>query len=101
MLNEDMDPEMTHEDVLQLLCDAQEYNELPVRHNEDVENRYVPRKESVISASSFIKLFPHGALKNDLNIFAINANDENKTKNLGLSSYEFVVLVTGFNQPDN
>nr|XP_018669768.1 activating signal cointegrator 1 complex subunit 3 [Ciona intestinalis] len=38
LLNEDMRPEMPLDDLLKLLSDAQEYHELPVRHNEDSIN---------------------------------------------------------------
>ena len=30
--------ELTMEEVLQVLCDAEEYDQLPVRHNEDQMN---------------------------------------------------------------
>ena len=39
MLNDDMRNDMNIEEVLEILSQAQEYNELPVRHNEDSVNR--------------------------------------------------------------
>ena len=33
--------ELKMEDVLNVLCDAHEYDQLPVRHNEDQMNAYV------------------------------------------------------------
>jgi len=39
MLHDEMKAECSIEDILLLLSNAQEYHELPVRHNEDAVNR--------------------------------------------------------------
>ncbi|CAK8672120.1 unnamed protein product [Clavelina lepadiformis] len=43
MLHEDMKPECSVEEILLLLSNAQEYHELPVRHNEDAVNSDLSR----------------------------------------------------------
>ncbi len=42
-------------DMLKILCDSSEYDELPVRHNEDVYNKTL--SEQVLSSFIFIFIF--------------------------------------------
>lgn len=41
MLAEDMKENATIPEILKVLTDSQEYHELPVRHNEDIINKFV------------------------------------------------------------
>lgn len=44
LFNRNIEPSMTCAELLRLLCDAEEFNELPVRHNEDKLNMELSRR---------------------------------------------------------
>lgn len=41
MFNENLKDNISLEKALRIMCNAHEYDELPVRHNEDLLNEYV------------------------------------------------------------
>lgn len=41
MFNENLKDNISLEKALRIMCNAHEYDELPVRHNEDLLNEYI------------------------------------------------------------
>ncbi|KAF9586602.1 activating signal cointegrator 1 complex subunit [Lunasporangiospora selenospora] len=58
-LDENLRPDSSYEDLLILLCGAQEFSELPVRHNEDIVNKELEAELPLLIDSSTSYDSPH------------------------------------------